>query len=160
MPAKPLAKPAAPLLGQTAAAIKQTPARRERTTGKARTSKSKEEMKEEMKMRNAIEEKVIEWTQDEKETMLRLPRKECTCLLFLCHHTHTRALDPLLTLPLTHTDILENERVTLLGLIDLVFAYAYNQRTTMVRTTTRRHTRDHDLVVLTASCVCVCVCAG
>jgi hypothetical protein len=28
---------------------------------------------------------------------------------------------------------LENEKATLLGLIDLVFAYAYNQRTTMVR---------------------------
>jgi hypothetical protein len=31
------------------------------------------------------------------------------------------------------TDLLENEKATLLGLIDLVFAYAYNQRTTMVR---------------------------
>jgi len=33
--------------------------------------------KEDMKMRSAIEENVIVWTQEEKETMLQLPRKEC-----------------------------------------------------------------------------------
>ena len=38
-----------------------------------------------------------------------------------------------LTLRSVSTDLLENEKATLLGLIDLVFAYAYNQRTTMVR---------------------------
>lgn len=45
---------------------------------KTRAAKSKEELKEEMKMKISIEDKVIEWTQEEKETMLRLPRKECT----------------------------------------------------------------------------------
>lgn len=99
--AMPLAKPAAPSLVQAAVA-KRAPKREGK--GKTRPAKSKEQVKEEMKMRSAIEEKVIEWTQDEKETMLRLPRKEY---------------------------LLENEKATLLGLIDLVFAYAYNQRTTM-----------------------------
>jgi len=57
-----------------------------------------------MKMRSAIEENVIVWTQEEKETMLQLPRKEY---------------------------IIENEKAALLGLVDIIFAYAYNQRTTM-----------------------------
>jgi protein SHQ1 len=130
--ATPLAKPAAPSLVQAAVA-KRAPKREGK--GKTRPAKSKEQVKEEMKMRSAIEEKVIEWTQDEKETMLRLPRKECTRVTYHTHtHTHTHAQpEQALTLRSVSTDLLENEKATLLGLIDLVFAYAYNQRTTMVR---------------------------
>lgn len=67
-------------------------------------------------------EEAIPFTDDEKAVLMALPNRNCTVALFLITSS---------CLGNCNADLLDNELQTFLGLVDILYAYAYDTRTTM-----------------------------
>jgi protein SHQ1 len=69
-----------------------------------------------------IEEQAIHFSEEDMEALVALPLKECT---------QRRLIHGLILFsPVSPLDVIADERPLLLALVDLMFAYCYNHRTT------------------------------